>query len=87
MSLTQPAPNAKSTSLIEDSASLTTRLAEILGTVVRLGDQLHGPQPRDAKVQGGQAPEPIPTVRRNLDVANGIACDIEFELQRITARV
>jgi hypothetical protein len=54
---------------------------------MKLGDALHGSQPREAGSLKRAAPEPVPTVRRNLDRIHALVCDVDGELQRIEARL
>lgn len=88
MAYAQEANSAASpaTSLLTDSGHLIERLGEIYGRVVKLGNALHGSQPRDARATPPQV-EPEPTLRRNLDKAQGWAADIEAEFVRIESRL
>jgi|ERR1700690_81940 len=72
--------------LLKDSAGLHVSLQEIEKRIIELGNQLLGPEPRD--LDGGKAggPEPIPSVRRNLDKSQNTVHRIMDELQRIDAR-
>ncbi len=80
---TEAAPSA---SLISDSAEVTKMLHDVLARISKVGDQLHGPEPRDAGVEKG-APEPIPTVRRNIDKAMQVLHRISDELSRVESRI
>ena len=73
-------------SLVTDSAAIVERLRELQQHILRLGNVLHGAQPRDAS-DGGNKPEPEPTVRRNLDKATMLLNAIEADLAQISARV
>lgn len=77
----QTAAPAAVSSLIKDGVQVADRLQEILGRVRNIADHLHGPHPRDASEKG--APEPVPSVRRNVDKANSLAELIEIELSDV----
>ena len=74
------------TSLIEDSGSLKNRLRDVYQSLTKLGEALHGPEPREVSGEAN-APEPIPTVRGNIDAACRVLDRIETELQRIGGRL
>jgi hypothetical protein len=69
-------------SLLTDTGDLNKALVDICGRLVKIGDTLHGSEPRDAGLDKG-APEPVPTVRRNLDNAQRSLSRINDELTRI----
>lgn len=83
-SSTAPSPPP---SLLGDSARLIERLSELLGRSIKVGNSLHGSQPRDASGGKPESIQPEPTLRRNLDKALSILCDIEGELSRIEGRL
>ena len=74
----------KQSSLLEDGASLCTRLANILADLENMGDVLHGSSPRDASVA---PPDPQPSVRRHIDKANQLSIAIDDALNRIKSRL
>ena len=75
----------KKPSLIGDSADLRTRLAKIYERVGILGDQLLGSEPSPVGADG--APEPSPTVHRNLQRCHETVGAIENALRRIEGRL
>ncbi len=75
------------TSLITDSGAVYSRLVDIQQRLLRLGDALHGSEPRDVGIDKPSAPEPTPTVRRNIDNAVRMIARIEDDLTRIEHRV
>lgn len=79
------APTAKS--LISDGVELVNRLSEVRIRISKLGDSLHGAEPRDVGLSKNAAPEPIPNVRRNLDAMLAMLIGIEQELTRVESRV
>jgi len=79
--------NVPTQSLLDDSGRLIDRLSEIYGRLVKLGDALHGSQPRDAGAPPPGKVEPAVTVRRNLDKMQNWMGDIEGELHRIESRL
>ena len=76
---------AKAPSLLSDSADLRARLVEITVRCGKIADQLHGSDL--ASVGSNAAPEPSPTVHRNLVKCHEIIGDIESELRRIENRL
>jgi hypothetical protein len=79
---TQAAP----ASLLTDSGRLIERLSDIHSRAIKVGNTLHGSQPRDA---GGKSPSPEPesTLRRNLDRTHTLLNEIEAEFCRIEDRL
>lgn len=75
------APN----SLLSDSAAMFNSMIEIEKRLIGVGDQLLGPEPREAG--GAATPEPIPTVRRNLDNCDRMIGRINEAITRIESRV
>src|ERR1700694_1454291 len=67
----------QSPSLLADSAALQHLLVDIHSRIVKLGDILHGPEPRQGEPDA--APEQIPTVRRNIDNASRMLTRIQDE--------
>ena len=73
-------------SLLTDSAEMISRLANIRERIVSLSNQIHGPEPREAAAKA-QAPEPSPSIARNLVNAHRVAAEIEDELSRVESRL
>jgi hypothetical protein len=72
-------------SLITDSASLYSNLAEIEHRLTKLGDALFGTEPRDAS--SGKESSPSPSVRRHLDNCDQAVARIHDILSRIESRI
>ncbi len=77
----QSAKDAENSSLITDGEKITARLAEIEERIDKLGDRLHGVEPRE--VGAISPPAPAATVRSNIDRAMTILSRIENDLSRI----
>ncbi len=78
--------DAPRVSLLQDGASLCERLGDVEGRLLKLGDVLHGSQPRELLKALGDKP-PDHSARRNLDNAIDFVNRIEEELQRIESRL
>lgn len=74
-------------SLLSDTASINGRLREAVDRLVKIGDQLHGSQPRDAGASQVGKPEPVPTLRRNVDLIAELIGDLENEISRVGNRI
>ena len=68
-------------SLMADLEKCNEHAREILETVRRLNDTLHGAVPRDANVKGNTPPEPTPTMRRQLDKMQSLLASVDEELR------
>ena len=78
-------PPKTQSSLINDGQQLDNRLGEILSRIDKIGDALHGSEPRDA---GVSAPQPTASnLRRVVDAAHELASRIESALNRVEARL
>lgn len=60
-------------------------LTEILGRLSKIGDSLHGPEPREANVPTPASP--VVSVRHELNRAEALAQRIHSELTRIEHRL
>ena len=74
--------NEIQSSLLGDTASVNDRLELIYERVLKLGNVLHGARPRDAGAKAN-APDPEPTLRRNVDKALNLLSMISIEFDRI----
>ena len=72
---------------MSDGSRLNERINALLERTRKIGDTLHGPNPRDVPPSGGAKIEPVPTLRRYLDSAHSMVGDIENELSRIEGRI
>jgi hypothetical protein len=59
---------------------LCQRLAEIRARITKISTTLHGPSLKPLEGGKGNAPEPVPTLRRYLDRCHTLALEIEGEL-------
>lgn len=77
---TKPVPEG----LVNRSARVVGDLAEIELRLLKIGEALLGPEPRDAS---NQPPSPMPSLQRNLDDAFGAIGRIHQAITRIETRV
>lgn len=72
-------------SLIADTSRICDQLTDILARVVKLGDALHGPEPREASA--APPPSPVVSQRHEINRADGLAASISMALGRIESRL
>lgn len=70
--------------LLQESGSIVGYLSEIETRIMKLGEVLFGPEPREA---GTNPPSPVPTVRRNVEDAHTWIGRIHEALTRIENRL
>jgi hypothetical protein len=77
----------QNTSLMSDTDNLVGQLIEAEKRLISIGDRLLGPEPREATGGRADAPEPIQTVRRNIDNALRFTARLHEAITRLESRV
>jgi hypothetical protein len=73
-------------SLLSDGFRVIERLDDIHGRIVKIGDMLHGSEPREAAAAAAN-PAATTNARNQLDRTHSLLCDVENELSRIEGRL
>jgi hypothetical protein len=74
-------------SLLTDTSNLVGGLKEAEARIQKLADALFGPEPREVGAPGSNVPEPVATVRRNIDTAERMVGRLHDAINRIEKRV
>lgn len=73
-------------SIINDLDNLWGSMREVFARLQKVGDNLHGPTPRDATIEKAAPPE-VRSARRLLDLCQRAISDIHDELNRIERNI